>query len=204
MQRELKNKLQFALENAAHDALTGLFNRRYFERRLREESAHARRHKRPFAIVMLDLDHFKLVNDTYGHEDGDRVLRHVAEVARRQLREDDVAVSLRRRGVRSPPPRRRPASRRASSRIACGPALAEKPHRARPEGRAASRHVQRRRRGGGRPQRLQRRRHRGRADPRSTAPSARAAIASKRARVENGERRTPGSRSVCLASRGRS
>ncbi|MEA2746184.1 MAG: two-component system, cell cycle response regulator [Myxococcales bacterium] len=57
-QRELKNKLRFALDNAAHDALTGLFNRRYFDRRLREEVAHAKRHKRPFAIVMLDLDHF--------------------------------------------------------------------------------------------------------------------------------------------------
>lgn len=90
-QRELQNKLQFALENAAHDALTGLFNRRYFERRLREESAHARRHLRPFSLVMVDLDHFKLVNDTYGHEDGDRVLRHMAEVIQMQLREDDVA-----------------------------------------------------------------------------------------------------------------
>ncbi len=89
-QRELKNKLQFALDNAAHDALTGLFNRRYFERRLREEIAHVRRHQRPFAIIMLDLDHFKLVNDTYGHEDGDRVLRHLAEVAQAQLREEDV------------------------------------------------------------------------------------------------------------------
>jgi two-component system cell cycle response regulator len=91
MQRELKNKLRFALENAAHDALTGLFNRRYFERRLKEESAHARRHKKPFAIVMLDLDHFKLVNDTFGHEDGDRVLKHVAEQIGIGLREDDVA-----------------------------------------------------------------------------------------------------------------
>jgi len=90
-QRELKNKLQFALENAAHDALTGLFNRRYFERRLREECAHARRHRRPFSIVLLDLDHFKLVNDTYGHEDGDRVLRHMAEAIQEQLREDDVS-----------------------------------------------------------------------------------------------------------------
>lgn len=89
-QRELKNKLRFALDNAAHDALTGLFNRRYFERRLREEVAHARRHKRPFSIVLLDLDHFKLVNDTYGHEDGDRVLRHIAEVVQAMLREDDV------------------------------------------------------------------------------------------------------------------
>jgi diguanylate cyclase (GGDEF)-like protein len=90
-QRELKNKLQFALENAAHDPLTGLFNRRYFERRLREECAHARRHRRPFSIIMLDLDHFKLVNDTYGHEDGDRVLRHVSEVIQAMLREDDVS-----------------------------------------------------------------------------------------------------------------
>lgn len=91
MQRELKNKLRFALENAAHDPLTGLYNRRYFERRLKEEIAHARRHKRPFALILVDLDHFKLVNDTYGHEDGDRVLKHVAEVLGTSLREDDVA-----------------------------------------------------------------------------------------------------------------
>lgn len=90
-QRELKSKLQYALEHAAHDALTGLFNRRYFERRLKEEHAHAKRHKRPFALVMIDLDHFKLVNDTYGHAAGDRVLRHVGKVISGQLREDDVS-----------------------------------------------------------------------------------------------------------------
>lgn len=91
MQRELKNKLRFALEYSAHDALTGLYNRRYFERRLREESAHAKRHKRPFSLIIVDLDHFKLINDTYGHEDGDRVLCHVAELLSGSLREDDVA-----------------------------------------------------------------------------------------------------------------
>jgi two-component system cell cycle response regulator len=91
MQRELKSKLRFALENAATDSLTGLFNRRYFERRLKEESAHARRHKKPFSLIMLDLDHFKLVNDTYGHEDGDRVLKLVADHLGAGLREDDVA-----------------------------------------------------------------------------------------------------------------
>lgn len=89
-QRELRNRLKYALQNAAQDALTGLYNRRYFERRLREETAHARRHKRPFSLVMLDLDHFKLINDTYGHEDGDRVLRHVSDMLHEQLREDDV------------------------------------------------------------------------------------------------------------------
>lgn len=91
MQRELKNKLRFALEYSALDALTGLYNRRYFERRLREESAHARRHKRPFSLVLIDIDHFKLINDTFGHEDGDRVLCHIAELLAGKLREDDVA-----------------------------------------------------------------------------------------------------------------
>lgn len=91
MQRELKNKLRFALEYSASDALTGLYNRRYFERRLREESAHAKRHKRPFSLVLIDIDHFKLVNDTYGHEDGDRVLCHLAELLGKSLREDDIA-----------------------------------------------------------------------------------------------------------------
>lgn len=94
LQRELKNKLKLALEYSAHDALTGLYNRRYFERRLREESAHARRHKRPFAIIVVDLDHFKLINDTYGHEDGDRVLCHVAELLSSSLREDDIACRI--------------------------------------------------------------------------------------------------------------
>ena len=94
MQRELKNKLRFALEYSAHDALTGLYNRRYFERRLREESAHAKRHKRPFSLIMVDLDHFKLVNDTYGHEDGDRVLCHVAELLGGSMRGDDMACAV--------------------------------------------------------------------------------------------------------------
>lgn len=93
-QRELKNKLKFALEFSAHDALTGLYNRRYFERRLREESAHAKRHKRPYSLILVDLDHFKLVNDTYGHEDGDRVLCHVAELILGALREDDIACRV--------------------------------------------------------------------------------------------------------------
>ena len=93
-QRELKNKLKFALEFSAHDALTGLYNRRYFERRLREESAHAKRHKRPYSLIVVDLDHFKLVNDTYGHEDGDRVLCHVAEQLGASLREDDIACRV--------------------------------------------------------------------------------------------------------------
>jgi diguanylate cyclase (GGDEF)-like protein/PAS domain S-box-containing protein len=65
---------------ATHDTLTGLVNHRGFHERLREEIARSRRHGTPLSLAILDLDHFKEVNDTYGHPAGDRVL---AEVGRR-------------------------------------------------------------------------------------------------------------------------
>ncbi len=76
-ERSLQKKLRFAEKRATIDGLTGLFNRRQFETRHREESAHARRHSRPLALVLFDLDHFKSINDTFGHEEGDRVLQQV-------------------------------------------------------------------------------------------------------------------------------
>jgi two-component system cell cycle response regulator len=90
-ERSLEKKLLFAETNARVDALTGLFNRRHFEARLREEGAHARRHSRPLALVLVDLDHFKSVNDTYGHEEGDRVLKHVGGAIPTVLRAEDSA-----------------------------------------------------------------------------------------------------------------
>jgi diguanylate cyclase (GGDEF)-like protein len=60
------------------DPLTGLANRRYFVERLEEEWDDARRHKRPLSLLMIDVDHFKSVNDTYGHECGDELLRSIA------------------------------------------------------------------------------------------------------------------------------
>ena len=90
-ERSLRTKLEFAERHATVDALTGLFNRRLFDKRLREEIAHSRRHLRPFAVLMVDLDHFKSVNDTFGHGEGDRVLRHVAGCLPKVLREDDMA-----------------------------------------------------------------------------------------------------------------
>ena len=90
-ERQLREQLDTAALHAACDALTGLYNRRGFEDRLREASAHARRHTQPFTVLMLDLDHFKVINDTHGHENGDRVLVHFAQSLREVLRADDVA-----------------------------------------------------------------------------------------------------------------
>jgi len=72
------------------DPLTGLLNRRGFDERAAAELSPAVRGSRPFALVILDIDHFKLVNDQWGHDVGDRVLRHVGNLLREQAREDDI------------------------------------------------------------------------------------------------------------------
>lgn len=82
----------FAL--ATKDALTGLRNRRYFLEGAETEFARARRHGRGFSLLILDVDHFKKVNDTYGHAAGDRCLQGLAEVCNRNLREVDLIGRL--------------------------------------------------------------------------------------------------------------
>jgi two-component system cell cycle response regulator len=77
---------------AAVDPLTDAYNRRFGLARLREEFSRAVRAENPLGILMLDLDHFKAINDTYGHLVGDRVLRAVAGACRRVLREGDVLI----------------------------------------------------------------------------------------------------------------
>ena len=72
------------------DTLTAVNNRRFFDQRLGEEVAAARRNLRPLSCMLLDIDHFKRVNDTYGHQMGDQVLREIAAVIRAQLRSGDV------------------------------------------------------------------------------------------------------------------
>lgn len=79
-------------EEARTDALAGLDNRREFQRRLDEEIERALRHDRPLSLLMLDLDHFKRVNDTYGHTAGDEVLRAVAARIRVEIRPTDRAA----------------------------------------------------------------------------------------------------------------
>ncbi|HEX5804494.1 MAG TPA: diguanylate cyclase [Azospira sp.] len=72
------------------DGLTGLYNRRHLESTLRSELDRARRTRQPLAIVMFDIDHFKRFNDTYGHDQGDRVLKAVADTMRAALRDTDA------------------------------------------------------------------------------------------------------------------
>lgn len=77
-------------ENSVHDPLTGVYNRHFFLERLNAELAYAGRHKAPASLLMLDVDHFKLVNDTYGHPAGDAVLKQIAATAKELVRIEDV------------------------------------------------------------------------------------------------------------------
>jgi diguanylate cyclase (GGDEF)-like protein len=77
-------------ELAVTDGLTGLYVQSYFKERLSEELLRARSHGLPLSLALLDIDFFKKVNDTYGHATGDIVLRQVASLLRRRLRETDI------------------------------------------------------------------------------------------------------------------
>ena len=74
---------------ATHDALTGTLNRRAILECCADEHERSLRYKQPFALMMIDLDHFKTINDTHGHQHGDRVLVHFAECTRAALRRAD-------------------------------------------------------------------------------------------------------------------
>lgn len=72
------------------DGLTGVHNKRYFVEQLDRELSRAARHGRPLTLVIADIDHFKAVNDEFGHLAGDHVLKEVAQLAKSRLRPDDV------------------------------------------------------------------------------------------------------------------
>ncbi|MFT6267832.1 MAG: diguanylate cyclase (GGDEF)-like protein [Alphaproteobacteria bacterium] len=74
----------------ATDPLTGVFNRRFMEKRLVEEISKARRHKFELAVLMLDLDHFKAINDNHGHQVGDQILKERGALVGHELRNSDV------------------------------------------------------------------------------------------------------------------
>ncbi|MGH7254198.1 MAG: diguanylate cyclase, partial [Nitrospirales bacterium] len=85
-------KLREALQKlSVRDSLTGLFNRRYMEESLERELSRAQRTRRSLGVIMVDLDHFKRVNDRHGHDAGDVVLREVASFLQRTSRKGDIA-----------------------------------------------------------------------------------------------------------------
>ncbi len=86
-----KFMLDLLSKRAMIDGLTGLWNRAYFDQRLASELALSKRHDHPLSCLMLDVDHFKSVNDTYGHPAGDAVLRRVAGLLAERARAEDVA-----------------------------------------------------------------------------------------------------------------
>ena len=77
-------------QQSIRDALTGLYNRRFLEESLLREVARAQRRGQPLSVVMIDVDHFKRFNDSYGHEVGDQVLQNVAEFLQTAVRAEDV------------------------------------------------------------------------------------------------------------------
>ena len=79
-------------ELAMVDGLTGLFVRRYFDARIDEEIERSRRYTSPFSVIMMDVDDFKKLNDTYGHLVGDRVLKAISNVVKAQMRGVDTAA----------------------------------------------------------------------------------------------------------------
>jgi diguanylate cyclase (GGDEF)-like protein len=85
-------RLSLLEQETIADPLTGVFNRRYLDRRLNEEVARARRHGLPLSVLMLDIDHFKEINDRHGHQAGDQVLTLFADQVKRQLREPDIVA----------------------------------------------------------------------------------------------------------------
>ncbi len=77
---------------AVSDGLTGLYNVRYLHRRLEEAYENHKRYGQAFSVLMVDLDHFKQINDNHGHGTGDGVIKHVAELLGRQVRTGDVVA----------------------------------------------------------------------------------------------------------------
>ncbi len=77
-------------ESATRDALTGCFNKKYFLERLPNEIAFVGRHHKHLSVAMLDIDHFKKINDTHGHLAGDYVLRNISKIMQANMRADDI------------------------------------------------------------------------------------------------------------------
>ena len=94
----LANQVAIAIENAQlyqesiTDGLTGLFHHKYFELRLKEELDRSKRYKHPLTLIIIDIDFFKKVNDTYGHIAGDKILERIAILLKENTRLSDIVA----------------------------------------------------------------------------------------------------------------
>ncbi len=77
---------------AIYDTLTRVFNRRHLNQVLEDELRSAFRKKQPLSIIMVDIDHFKAINDRYGHDEGDRALIHIASILKESIRKNDIVA----------------------------------------------------------------------------------------------------------------
>jgi two-component system cell cycle response regulator len=91
LEKRLNESLEWANKLATHDSLTDLYNRRALYELAENELARARRENKPVSLVMMDIDHFKNVNDEYGHNIGDQALRRVAHIILEKIRSYDTA-----------------------------------------------------------------------------------------------------------------
>ncbi|MBI9106882.1 MAG: GGDEF domain-containing protein [Spirochaetales bacterium] len=87
---ELTRTRDELIEHAIKDSLTGVYNRRFMTKRLEEEMGRHTRNGRELTMMVVDLDHFKLVNDRFGHIEGDRILKDISDIIKENLREHDV------------------------------------------------------------------------------------------------------------------
>ena len=90
-EKQSRNKANMLLNMATTDGLTGLINRREFNRRLSEEIARSKRHKSALTLALFDIDYFKKINDTYGHQAGDEVLKGIGELLTVNTRSCDIS-----------------------------------------------------------------------------------------------------------------
>jgi len=89
---ESKILMEILRESSLRDGLTGLYNRRFLEEYIEEEQKQIQREKTNYDILMIDIDYFKLVNDTYGHDVGDTVIKALSEILKSSIRESDMAI----------------------------------------------------------------------------------------------------------------
>lgn len=88
----LKRQYDLLKTMAVRDQLTGLYNRHYLVDMMAAKVSEAKRHEQPLCVIMVDIDHFKEINDSFGHLEGDKVLQKIAQILKNEARREDVVA----------------------------------------------------------------------------------------------------------------